>query len=43
MIDARQQLVDYISADAVFHAAASVEPWLPDPSVFTTVRVQYTH
>lgn len=25
--------------DAVFHVAAAVEPWLPDPSVFTTVRV----
>lgn len=25
--------------DAVFHVAAVVEPWLPDPSVFATVRV----
>ncbi|CAN6321189.1 unnamed protein product [Urochloa humidicola] len=25
--------------DAVFHAAAAVEPWLPDPSVFHTVNV----
>uniref|UniRef100_A0A0D9VQE8 NAD-dependent epimerase/dehydratase domain-containing protein n=1 Tax=Leersia perrieri TaxID=77586 RepID=A0A0D9VQE8_9ORYZ len=25
--------------DAVFHVAAAVEPWLPDPSVFTTVNV----
>jgi len=24
--------------DAVFHAAAAVEAWLPDPSVFHTVR-----
>lgn len=24
--------------DAVFHAAAAVEPWLPDPSVFLKVR-----
>ncbi|KAG8073743.1 hypothetical protein GUJ93_ZPchr0006g43612 [Zizania palustris] len=26
--------------DAVFHVAATVEPWLPDPSVFTNVNVQ---
>uniref|UniRef100_A0A0E0G2D4 NAD-dependent epimerase/dehydratase domain-containing protein n=2 Tax=Oryza TaxID=4527 RepID=A0A0E0G2D4_ORYNI len=26
--------------DAVFHVAAAVEPWLPDPSVFTTVNVR---
>ncbi|KAL5218594.1 hypothetical protein ABZP36_019278 [Zizania latifolia] len=26
--------------DAVFHVAAAVEPWLPDPSVFTNVNVR---
>lgn len=26
--------------DAVFHVAAAVEAWLPDPSIFITVRVQ---
>lgn len=27
--------------DAVFHVAAAVEAWLPDPSIFITVRVQF--
>uniref|UniRef100_I1P8A6 NAD-dependent epimerase/dehydratase domain-containing protein n=1 Tax=Oryza glaberrima TaxID=4538 RepID=I1P8A6_ORYGL len=28
--------------DAVFHVAAAVEPWLPDPSVFTTRHQEKT-
>ncbi|VAH86881.1 unnamed protein product [Triticum turgidum subsp. durum] len=37
--DAGSLAAAFDGRDAVFHAAASVEPWLPDPSVFTAVRV----
>jgi farnesol dehydrogenase len=39
--DADSLAAAFHGCDAVFHAAASVEPWLPDPSVFTAVRVHY--
>ncbi|KAK3142259.1 hypothetical protein QOZ80_4BG0344290 [Eleusine coracana subsp. coracana] len=37
--DADSLAAAFDSCDAVFHAAAAVEPWLPDPSVFLTVNV----
>jgi uncharacterized protein YbjT (DUF2867 family) len=36
--DADSLAAAFDGCDAVFHAAASVEPWLPDPSVFLKVR-----
>ncbi|VAI09657.1 unnamed protein product [Triticum turgidum subsp. durum] len=38
--DADSLAAAFDGRDAVFHAAASVEPWLPDPSVFTAVNVR---
>ncbi|VAH86882.1 unnamed protein product [Triticum turgidum subsp. durum] len=38
--DAGSLAAAFDGRDAVFHAAASVEPWLPDPSVFTAVNVR---
>jgi NAD+-dependent farnesol dehydrogenase len=37
--DADSLAATFDGCDAVFHAAAAVEPWLPDPSVFLTVRI----
>ena len=36
--DADSLAAAFDGCDAVFHVAASVEPWLPDPSVFHKVR-----
>lgn len=36
--DAESLAVSFDGCDVVFHVAAAVEPWLPDPSVFFKVR-----
>ncbi|KAG2554255.1 putative dihydroflavonol 4-reductase [Panicum virgatum] len=38
--DADSLAAAFDGCDAVFHVAASVEPWLPDPSVFHKVNVR---
>jgi nucleoside-diphosphate-sugar epimerase len=37
--DAESLAAAFDGCDAVFHVAAAVEPWLPDPSVFLKVRL----
>ena len=36
--DAESLAAAFHGCDVVFHVAAAVEPWLPDPSVFLKVR-----
>jgi farnesol dehydrogenase len=36
--DAESVAAAFDGCDVVFHVAAAVEPWLPDPSVFLKVR-----
>jgi farnesol dehydrogenase len=40
--DEESLVASFSGCDAVFHAAAAVEAWLPDPSAFHTVRYSIT-